>query len=704
MNETALTYEQCRVLARRLCDGPSGREVRNSLRPRGMTGVWRGRAPVSVQLYVASRRGLLVATDGDDRPDSPGESLMLLQPPQRLQHVLPASTTPARWLHRLDRYWDLVLFAAPPVVALLAAAAVGFAGDSTSTRWTAVSLAFAAMLWTVLGLLLLVARSTMEMFWLTERARGAQDVAGPYLIHTNWTARALMIRGPEDSPLNSTEVSTLVAEALARARSLLTAHRVALDVEPPKRLVVVLDGVTRADLREVVVRHHDVVLVIEDRRPSVAVIGSKVPAQPAKVEPVSPAGMMMFLVTVVVVVVFAAWVIGDQERAACLSGRTCVGRGLLTTGDALSWLLARMVLQEPPSGLSPVLRATEYVGMVMPLLGLITLATLTVTVRRTTVWIRRAEEITVSHVTDAEEGLLPRVGILTILPLEFVAMRQLLVDRQEERLEGYTRYVLAQLPSRGERPHRVVLTKQYLAGTANAATAVTRLLQLYPTVQDVIVVGIACGIPRPENPRAHVRLGDIVVSSNLGVIAYEDVDELTEGPRRRPPAGGLSRHLMTADEGLQISALNNVYPWEALMASASLGLKGFGRPDPATDVIRDDNGTKIAEHSDPVASNHVPGRPKVQAGRIASGNRWYRSALARDELDRSIGGALALDMESAGLANAAVDNGVGWFVVRGISDYGDATTPRAWHRYAAIAAAAYTRALLAQIPPTAPKE
>lgn len=688
-----LSYARCRRLAQQLCSGPSGAQARASLRPRGMTGLWRCRAPVAVQLYVAARRGLLVGlppTGGEPTVESV-DSFVLLQPPTRRQHDVPASTVLARWLHRVDRHWDLLVFIVPSMVVLLTALAIGLSGGSAQL---AVLLALGVMGWVVLCLFLLAIRSGLEVFWLTERARDARDIAAPYLIHSNWTIRAVFLA--DGAP--STNVSPLVTAALGRAREILSLGRIPLAQDPPTRLVFVLDAVNPAPVRRSLSTYDACVLLLEDRRPSVAVIGSTAPTRPDRGDPVSPAGITVFLLTVLTLVGFAAWVIADQERAACKSGLDCTDRGLLTMGDALGWLMARMVLQQPLGGLEPVLAQTAFVGIVMPWIGLLTLGCVVMAAYRTTMWLRFAERSTVEIVEHVEAGLQPRLGIITILPLEFVAMRHLLAERAEDRLIGNTRYVLAQLPSREEQPHRVVLTKQYLAGTNYAATAVTRLLMHYPSVREVLFVGIACGVPRPDNPRYHVRLGDIVVGSH-GVVAYEDLDELKDGRRLRPPAGGMSRVLAAGDQELQIEAVEGNHPWEPLLDQACTELRSFTRPDPSTDILKDDQGNVIAEHPDPEKSGHRSGRPKVQLGRIASGNRWYRSVRARDELDRELGGIAALDMESAGMATAAVDNDIGWFVIRGISDYGDATTARAWHHYAAIAAAAYARSLLAQVAP-----
>ena len=49
------------------------------------------------------------------------------------------------------------------------------------------------------------------------------------------------------------------------------------------------------------------------------------------------------------------------------------------------------------------------------------------------------------------------------------------------------------------------------------------------------MVGIAGGIPYPEKPSEHVRLGDIVVSDQRGVIQYDfDKETITETIFRYP--------------------------------------------------------------------------------------------------------------------------------------------------------------------------
>jgi nucleoside phosphorylase len=140
-------------------------------------------------------------------------------------------------------------------------------------------------------------------------------------------------------------------------------------------------------------------------------------------------------------------------------------------------------------------------------------------------------------------------------------------------------------------------------------------------------------------------------------------------------------------------------PWERWLADpAGVGLGGFDRPAASTDQLAADPGGRSRQHPPPAASGHRPGWPKVHYGTIGSGDRALRSAQVRDELARRHQ-LSALEMEGAGVGRSAHLSGRHWFMVRGISDYGDHTHSRTWRNYAALAAAAYVRELLAACEP-----
>lgn len=68
--------------------------------------------------------------------------------------------------------------------------------------------------------------------------------------------------------------------------------------------------------------------------------------------------------------------------------------------------------------------------------------------------------------------------------------------------------------------HRVVATKLALIGDTreaitSAGSITTRLLGSFQHVEHVIIVGVGGGVPHYTDAHLHVRLGDVVVSSNI---------------------------------------------------------------------------------------------------------------------------------------------------------------------------------------------
>jgi hypothetical protein len=116
-------------------------------------------------------------------------------------------------------------------------------------------------------------------------------------------------------------------------------------------------------------------------------------------------------------------------------------------------------------------------------------------------------------------------------------------------------------------------------------------------------------------------------------------------------------------------------------------------------VLLDDAGT-IVRHPRLDESGHVSGRPKVHYGRIGSGGKLINSAAERTRLARQYR-LIGFDMEGDGIADTAYLQGVDWFMVRGVSDYGSGKNDQ-WHRYASLVAAAFVHALLGQVAPLDP--
>src|SRR6266540_2708996 len=157
----------------------------------------------------------------------------------------------------------------------------------------------------------------------------------------------------------------------------------------------------------------------------------------------------------------------------------------------------------------------------------------------------------------------PTVGLITAIPEEFVAMRVLL----DHSVEGYVScdpapYVMGTLPSRdqGQR-HQVALTLLGATATNAAANGCANLIRSFPSIVVVVMVGIAAGVPNPLRPDRHVRLGDIVVATQ--VVDFDHV-WATEGggvKLRRPLSLPSPRLTLSADM-LRSDELSGVYPWE----------------------------------------------------------------------------------------------------------------------------------------------
>ena len=250
-------------------------------------------------------------------------------------------------------------------------------------------------------------------------------------------------------------------------------------------------------------------------------------------------------------------------------------------------------------------------------------------------------------------------------------------------------YLLGEVPKRGGGTHAValVLADQ---GNPGAAAYVTSAVHDFTELTAVIMVGIAGGVPHPAKVEDHVRLGDLVVSGKNGVAKYDFVKEHRDRIEPQPPPRPPSALLLAAANRLQAAALEGKRPWDEHIGRAAH--LQVSRPDAQTDLLAEtaDPSRWVVHPSDP---DRRPDAPRVFIGTIASADRLQRNAVHRDAL-RDQYGARAVEMEGAGVAEAAWLVECFYFVVRGVCDYCDANKNDAWQPYAAVIAAAYTRALL----------
>lgn len=298
----------------------------------------------------------------------------------------------------------------------------------------------------------------------------------------------------------------------------------------------------------------------------------------------------------------------------------------------------------------------------------------------------------------------PTVGIITALDHETAAVLAVLGEVRPIDVPGAgagRAYWVADLPSRGGSVHHVIVAQAGM-GNNKAAIRASLLLSHFPKI-DVLMCGIAGGVPHPEKPDEHVRLGDIVVSNEKGVVQYDFVKRTRKRKVQkafeevRASAHRPSAALLEGVQTLRTESYLGKRPWEDAIQEA-LALLRWQRPDNGQDVLAASKDPKdLISH--PVHDDRREGQPHVFHGAIASANTLLKDPLKRDAL-RDQFGTKAVEMEGSGIQDATWTHGVGNLVVRGICDYCDSNKNDKWQRYAAACAAGYVRALLYVMPGT----
>ncbi|KAI1869883.1 uncharacterized protein JN550_005473 [Neoarthrinium moseri] len=257
-------------------------------------------------------------------------------------------------------------------------------------------------------------------------------------------------------------------------------------------------------------------------------------------------------------------------------------------------------------------------------------------------------------------------------------------------------YILGQMSG-----HNVVLAwLPAIQGKSAAAVVATNLQRTFPSLQWRFMVGIGGGVPSVDRD---IRLGDVVVSMpdglHGGVVQYDlgkDTDSgfILKGFLKAPLS-----HMRAAVVKMQSDHLvadNKVEEFVSALLQRHRRLQVYQRPPAETDVLFDDtdDGPQICMRPARQSSG-----PEIHYGLIASGDRVMRSSIKRSSEVNNIGDILCFEMEAAGLATE-----FSCIVIRGISDYADSHKNDTWQHYAAAAAAACTKELLAYIEPTASED
>ncbi|MFI0761934.1 hypothetical protein ACH4PX_31585 [Streptomyces anulatus] len=252
------------------------------------------------------------------------------------------------------------------------------------------------------------------------------------------------------------------------------------------------------------------------------------------------------------------------------------------------------------------------------------------------------------------------VVVLTALPVEFRAVSRLLRDRMTLVHPQGTSFVKGTLPGLGGS----VAVARIGPGNLTSAAVAERVREwLRP--QALLFVGVAGGL-KPE-----ARLGDVVVSTK--VYHLHAGKETPEGFRARPVPGAVSHRLeQTAGVALCSESWREWVPEDVRATWQEEG-------------------------------------PRVHFQPIAAGEVVLNSSVAplRDQIAFHYGDALAIEMESAGVARVAdLSEGLRILTLRGISDHadgdkGEADASGSQHRASAHAAAASAALACELLPETA---
>ncbi|MGJ5208123.1 hypothetical protein [Bradyrhizobium sp. HKCCYLR20261] len=278
------------------------------------------------------------------------------------------------------------------------------------------------------------------------------------------------------------------------------------------------------------------------------------------------------------------------------------------------------------------------------------------------------------------------LAIVTALPIEREAVQHVFGEGRLLMVNGDANmYRLVQFDIASRKVTVVYGTSDQ--GNTRAAVLAANMLRSFD-VRWCAFVGIAGGCPNPSDPETHVRLGDVVISTK--VAEHDHTKRHADGRldyRDEPQRA--SHAWLQAASMLKNNTSGFSDAWRTAYVEAMVNL-GATEPDPTLDVLHDADGGEIAHPIDPRRT--VPGRSMVHTGVIAAGDTLLKDPAVRDAI-RDRFKAMAIEMEAAGLREAAYAQSTDFIVVRGIVDYCDAHKADNYRAKASASAAAVLRLL-----------
>ncbi|KAK7404060.1 hypothetical protein QQX98_010146 [Neonectria punicea] len=241
-------------------------------------------------------------------------------------------------------------------------------------------------------------------------------------------------------------------------------------------------------------------------------------------------------------------------------------------------------------------------------------------------------------------------------------------------------------------------------GTGSAAALASQVKRFFPNLWFGLLVGIAAGLPNfSRNPPLDIRLGDVLVGVSVGesagLIAYDLGKETGQDGFQLLHSGHVLAHTETvvrsAIGSIKLKAPNDAetfLPYYMHIKDREHSNGTFIDPGQEKDAFYqvNDAGVECLMERERRPDSK---RTRVWYGPIGSGEKLMKNARKRNEL-RDKHNIIGLEMEAAGTMNRIP---VG--VVRGVCDYGDEHKNKEWQPFAAATAAAYAKAVLAEISP-----
>ncbi|KAL3470138.1 purine and uridine phosphorylase [Aspergillus californicus] len=262
--------------------------------------------------------------------------------------------------------------------------------------------------------------------------------------------------------------------------------------------------------------------------------------------------------------------------------------------------------------------------------------------------------------------------------------------------------------------HNIIIACMPTIGNNSAAICATQLLNDFPCVRFSLLIGIGGGIPDAE-AGVDIRLGDVVVSKpegTFGGVVQFDRGKAVSGSRG---AGGFERTgMLSRPPDVLLATVKRLEALHRRVESRIpeiLGemLRRYPRMERGGYIYQGSENDRLFRSGYGHAGNddcrlcdegeilrrrrREDSTPVIHYGTIGSSNAVIKDCDLRERLKRDLN-ILCVDMEAAGLMDSFP-----CLVVRGISDYADSHKNDRWQPYAAAAAAAYAKELLALVPP-----